>query len=306
MIFAPGYQRYLTGTIMNKTLPPWLKQTLPKPSAVLEMTDLMAGLRLNTVCQSASCPNLCQCFSRRTATFMILGGTCTRGCRFCAVNKGQPVPVDTEEPLHITAAVKKLGLEYAVITSVTRDDLPDGGAGHFSDTINAIHCEQPGVKVEILIPDFQGSAESLRIVLQSSPEVLGHNLETVPRLYPSVRPKAGYVRSLELLKMVKDIQPGTVTKSGIMLGLGEDTEEVINSMRDLKETGCDILTVGQYLSPSDKHHSVERYVPPEEFEYYSHAAEEMGFKGVVSGPWVRSSYHAAEVYHKVIGTLKVS
>jgi lipoic acid synthetase len=264
------------------------------------MNAWLADLRVNTVCQSASCPNLGQCFSRRTATFLILGNTCTRNCLFCAVKKGHPTAVDADEPQKISEAVKRLGLEYVVITSVTRDDLPDGGAKHFSDTLRAIHSDESKVKVEILIPDFQGSREALGIVLQALPEVIGHNIETVPRLYPAIRPKADYSQSLRLLKMAKDIQPDAVTKSGIMLGLGEKPDEVINVIRDLKEMSCDILTIGQYLSPSHEHASVKRYLPPEEFDYYARAAEQMGFKSVVSGPWVRSSYHAAGTYQQAI------
>ena len=283
---------------INGTLPAWLKQTLPKPSEVNEMNACLADLQVNTVCQSASCPNLGQCFSQRTATFLILGNTCTRNCLFCAVKKGHPTAVDVNEPQKISEAVRKLGLEYVVITSVTRDDLPDGGAKHFSDTLRAIHSDESKVKVEILIPDFQGSREALGIVLQALPDVVGHNIETVPRLYTTIRPKADYGQSLGLLKKAKDIQPDVVTKSGIMLGLGEKPEEVINVIRDLTEMGCDILTIGQYLSPSHEHASVKRYVPPEDFKHYAQAAEQMGFKAVVSGPWVRSSYHAARIYRE--------
>ncbi len=286
--------------IKNRTLPPWLRQTLSRPSEVSKMNTLLADLRLNTVCQNAACPNLGQCFSHRTATFLILGDTCTRHCRFCAIGKGHPAAIDADEPENIAEAVTRLGLEYAVITSVTRDDLPDGGAGHFNATIRALHSIEPRIKVEILIPDFQGSTEALDAVLQALPEVLGHNIETVPRLYPGIRPKADYDRSLGLLKKAKEIQPGVVTKSGIMLGLGEEPAEVMNVMRDLSETGCDILTIGQYLSPSPEHANIKRYVPPGEFDRYARTAGQMGFKAVVSGSWVRSSYHAAETYQAAI------
>jgi lipoic acid synthetase len=285
---------------MKKTLPPWLKQRLPKPSEVKEMGALLADLQLNTVCQSASCPNLGECFSRRTTTFLILGNVCTRNCLFCAVKKGRPQVVNAGESRKISEAIKRLGLKYVVITSVTRDDLPDGGAGHFSDLTQAIHINNPGVKIEILIPDFQNSPEALKTVLRASPDVIGHNIETVPGLYPSIRPRADYMNSLGLLKKIKALHPGFVTKSGIMLGLGESSEEVIGVMRDIVATGCDILTIGQYLSPSPEHASVKRYVPPEEFSDYSQTAGEMGFKAVVSGPWVRSSYRAAEAYLKAI------
>ena len=260
-----------------------------------EMNTLLADFQLNTVCQSAACPNLGQCFSDRTATFLILGNICTRHCRFCAVRKGHPAAVD-DEPQKISEAIKRLGLKYAVITSVTRDDLPDGGASHFGDVLEAIHSSNPGVKTEVLIPDFQNSPEALDTVLQASPDVTGHNLETVPRLYPSTRSKADYRNSLGLLKMIKNRQPDFLTKSGIMLGLGEKPEEILNVLKDLREIDCDILTIGQYLSPSPGHASVRRYVPPGEFSQYARIAERMGFKAVVSGPWVRSSYRAAEIY----------
>jgi lipoic acid synthetase len=263
---------------------------------VNEMNTLLASLRLNTVCQSAACPNLGQCFSNRTATFLILGNICTRHCRFCAVKKGHPGAVDADEPEKISEAIKRLGLKYVVITSVTRDDLPDGGASHYGDVLGTIHSSNPRVKTEVLIPDFQNSPEALDIVLRASPDVTGHNLETVPRLYPSIRPKSDYRDSLGLLKKIKDRQPDFLTKSGIMLGLGEKAEEVIKVLKDLREIDCDILTIGQYLSPSSGHASVRRYVPPEEFIQYVRVAERMGFKAVVSGPWVRSSYRAAETY----------
>lgn len=285
---------------MNKTLPPWLKQTLSRPSEVNGMNALLADLRLNTVCQSASCPNLSQCFSHRTATFLILGNTCTRNCRFCAIVKGHPVAVDAGEPRNISDAVEKLELDYVVITSVTRDDLPDDGAGHFSDTIRAIRYDHPRVKIEVLIPDFRGLFEALCTVLRASPDVLGHNLETVPRLYSAIKPGADYHRSLELLEKAKETRPDVLTKSGIMLGLGETVGEVVNVIRDLARTGCDILTIGQYMSPSLYHAHVERYVPPDEFNDYARIAEETGFKAVVAGPWVRSSYRAAEVYRQAI------
>lgn len=262
------------------------------------MNSLLADLRLNTVCQSASCPNLGECFSEHTATFLILGDVCTRNCNFCAVAKGQPSAIDPTEPGRIAEAVKKLGLEYVVITSVTRDDLSDGGARHFADTILAIHAERPAVNVEVLTPDFQGSYEALDMVMHAGAAVVGHNVETIPGLYPAVRPKADYQQSLDVLRKAKKIRPDVLTKSGMMLGLGEEPEEVVAVMSDLIETGCDILTLGQYLSPSSKNVPVKRYVPPAEFEEYARIAERIGFKAVVSGPWVRSSHHAARTYHE--------
>jgi lipoyl synthase len=285
---------------MTKALPVWLRQSLSKPSEVNMMNSLLDELELKTVCQSASCPNLGECFSQKTATFLILGNVCTRNCAFCAVEKGQPVIADSDEPQKIAEAVNRLGLKYVVITSVTRDDLPDGGAAHFADTIRAVHLLQNDVKVEVLIPDFQGSLESLATVVRASPAILGHNLETVPRLYRTVRPKAEYRRSLDILVQAKTIQPDILTKSGIMLGLGEKPEEVESVMNDLRETGCDILTIGQYLSPSSRHAPIERYITPVEFENYALFGENLGFKAVVSGPLVRSSHHAFSTYQKIM------
>jgi len=262
------------------------------------MNSLLANLELNTVCQSASCPNLGECFSDRTATFMIMGRICTRNCRFCAVEKGHTVTVTRDEPQKISEAVRWLGLDYVVVTSVTRDDLPDGGAAHFVKTLEKIYSDNFQVKVEVLTPDFQGSSEALDTLMQAAPDVVGHNIETVPRLYSSVRPGADYLRSLGVLNTVKCMRPDVLTKSGIMLGLGENSEEVIEVVRDLREVGCDILTIGQYLRPSLKHVRVERYVSPQEFESYALIAKEVGFKAVVSGPWVRSSYHAATMYRE--------
>ncbi|OGO20812.1 MAG: lipoyl synthase [Chloroflexi bacterium RBG_16_50_9] len=285
---------------MNRTLPVWLKQKLPRPSEVNKMNSLLTDLQLNTVCQSAACPNLGECFSNRTATFLILGDICTRNCLFCAVEKGHPSAVDSSEPQRISEAVKRLELAYVVITSVTRDDLPDGGAGHFANTLRAIYSHNSGVTTEVLIPDFQGSTAALSRVMQAHADVVSHNIETVPRLYPAIRPGADYGRSLILLKTAKAVQSDTLTKSGIMLGLGERYEEVINVMEDIRKTGCDILTVGQYLSPSSRNASLERYITPEEFEDYARTARQIGFKAVVSGPWVRSSYHAAGMYREAI------
>jgi lipoic acid synthetase len=260
------------------------------------METLLRSKELHTVCESALCPNLGQCFLRGTATFMILGGICTRHCTFCAVQKGTPFPPDPQEPEHVSEAAGTLGLTYVVVTSVTRDDLPDGGAWQFALTLAALHRENGGVEVEVLIPDFLGDREALTVVVEERPEVINHNVETVPRLYPAVRPQASYLRSLELLSVVKDLNPGTVTKSGLMLGLGETKDEVLGVMRDLREARCDLLTIGQYLRPSEKHHPVIHYVPPGEFDEYRRIGIDMGFAAVASGPLVRSSYRAADLY----------
>jgi len=229
-----------------KRLPRAFKQSLVRNSAQALVSRVLAENRLEAVCLQARCPNRNQCFASGTATFLIMGGNCTRGCRFCAVGKGGPMPLDPGEPQRLAEAVKKLGLKYAVITSVTRDDLDDGGAGHFADTVRLLYRELPGIKVEVLIPDFQGEMQALRTVVEAAPTVLGHNIETVPRLYAEVRPLASYRRSLNLLAGVKKLDAGMVTKSGIMLGLGETQEEVLEAMQDLRAAGCDLLTLGQY------------------------------------------------------------
>jgi len=246
----------------------------------------------HTVCESAACPNVGECWNRRTATFMILGNVCTRRCGFCAVQKGAPLPVDYDEPRRVADAVAALGLRYAVITSVNRDDRKDGGAELFALTIRAIRAKVPDCKVEVLIPDFQGSEAALALVMEAAPDVLNHNIETVPRLYRQVRLGARYQRSLDLLAAAKRMSPATPTKSGLMVGLGESTDEVVDVMRDLRRSQVDILTVGQYLRPSPRHLPVARFVSPEEFAAYRRLGLEMGFAHVESGPLVRSSYHA--------------
>jgi lipoic acid synthetase len=283
---------------MSGRLPPWFKQKLADPGAMSAMHDLLRGLDLHTICQSALCPNIGKCFTAGTATFLILGDVCTRRCTFCAVKKGQPGPVDKVEPEHLLEAVNHLGLSYVVITSVTRDDLPDGGAAHFARTVTLLRENVPGTMVEVLVPDFRGSEAAIGAVVDSGPQVTNHNVETVPRLYPEVRPGADYDRSLELLYTVKKMNPEIVTKSGLMLGLGESREEVIELMGDLREADCDLLTIGQYLQPSPHHHPVVRFVPPQEFAEYEDIGREMGFAGVASSPLVRSSYRAAELYDK--------
>ena len=274
--------------------PSWLRAPAPAGQNYRELKELIARLGLHTVCESAACPNVGECWNHRTATFMILGNVCTRRCGFCAVEKGPPLEVDFDEPRRVAEAVAVMGLRYAVVTSVNRDDRKDGGALLFALTIRAIRERIPGCKVEVLIPDFQGSAEALRIVMDERPEVLNHNTETVPRLYRQVRLGARYDRSLELLAAAKTMSPQAPTKSGLMLGLGETPAEVLAVMRDLRASHVDILTLGQYLSPSPKHLPVMRYVPPAEFDQYRDAGREMGFAHVEAGPLVRSSYHAAE------------
>jgi lipoic acid synthetase len=241
---------------------------------------------------------MCQCFAKKTATFMIMGDVCTRNCTFCAITKGKPSPLDNGEPERIATAVKRLGLEYVVITSVTRDDLDDGGASHFARTIETVRLVCPGTKVEVLIPDFQGLDAAIETVINAKPSVINHNIETVPRLYSQVRPLAGYRRSLDLLSSIKKIDPGMVTKSGLMLGLGEKREEVIEVMKELRKAGCNLITLGQYLAPSSQHHPVINYVTPKEFSGYIQPALEMGFSGIASAPLVRSSYKAAELYQQ--------
>jgi len=281
--------------VEHARLPEWLRRAAPDPSILARMKDLLDGLQLHTVCESADCPNQGECFAHGTATFMILGDVCTRNCTFCAVKTGRPLPVDASEPEHMVEATRRLGLRHVVITSVTRDDLDDGGAAQFARCVVALRRYDPSVTVEVLIPDFQGSFPPLKVVLDSSPTILNHNVETVPRLYPEVRPQANYERSVELLMKAKAEAPQVLTKSGLMIGLGETREEVIEVMRDLREADCDFLTIGQYLQPSPQHHPVVRFVTPAEFEEYKNVGEEMGFKYVASAPFVRSSFHAAEL-----------
>ena len=274
---------------------PWLIRRIPAGGGVERVQGLMDGLRLHTVCQSASCPNQGECFHSGTATFLILGGVCTRGCRFCAVPKGQTLPVDPEEPANLAAAVKKLGLKHAVVTSVTRDDLPDGGAHQFVECIRAIREASPGTTVEVLTPDFAGNMNALDSVLREDPEVFNHNVETVPRLYSTVRPQASYRQSLNVLRQAACAGIKRV-KSGLMLGLGETEEEIINVFRDLRNEGVNCLTVGQYLRPSREHLPVVDYIHPDQFDKLAEEAYRIGFVHVASGPLVRSSYHAGDVF----------
>ncbi len=259
---------------------------------------------MTTVCQEAKCPNQFECYGQGTATFMILGEKCSRNCRFCAVGHPPETLPDPEEPERVAKAVALLGLRYAVVTSVTRDDLPDGGAALFAKTIAAIRLHQPNTLVEVLIPDLQGNRRALNTILDAGPDVLNHNIETVARLYPQVRPQAGYARSLELLRRVKDSHPYIPTKSGIMLGLGETIAEIAETWRDLQAAACDILTMGQYLQPSAEHLPVQRFLPPEEFEGLAKKALALGFAGVAAGPFVRSSYQAESLYRKALRRIK--
>lgn len=277
--------------------PAWLRAPAPAGENYRELKSLIESLNLHTVCESAACPNVGECWNQRTATFMILGNVCTRRCGFCAVQKGAPLEVDYDEPRRVAEAVAAMGLRFAVITSVNRDDRRDGGAELFALTIRAIRDRLPGCGVEVLVPDFQGSHEAMGIVMDAAPDVLNHNTETVPRLYRQVRLGARYERSLDMLAHAKRVSPQTPVKSGLMLGLGETTDEVLQVMRDLRASGVDILTLGQYLRPSPKHLPIVRYLPPAEFDELRQAGEQMGFGHVEAGPLVRSSYHAAESVH---------
>ncbi len=280
-------------------LPSWFRQkTAPEDQ---ETAALLSELSLHTICESARCPNGGDCFARHTATFLVLGDTCTRRCTFCAVTKGKPAPVDEDEPRRLVQAAEALGLRYVVVTSVTRDDLPDGGAGHFASIVESLHAH--GIKVEVLVPDFAGSAKSLELVVKARPEVINHNVETVPRLYSEVRPQAGYERSVSLLHAVRELDAAIVTKSGLMVGLGETRDEVLTVMRDLREAECDLLTIGQYLQPAPGHHAVVRFVPPEEFDEFARAGLAMGFTAIAAAPLVRSSFRAAELYAQAKGSV---
>jgi lipoyl synthase len=274
--------------------PAWLRVRAPSGPNYRDLKGLVQDLRLHTVCESARCPNIGDCWERRTATFMILGDICTRACGFCAITTGRPLELDREEPARVAEAVAHLELRHAVITSVNRDELPDGGAEIFAATIRAIRERCPETSVEVLIPDFEGNWDALAAVLEAGPDILNHNMETIARLYRIVRPQAKYPRSLELLGRAKEMAPHALTKSGMMMGVGEETEEILQAMADLRAVGCDILTLGQYLRPSLQHIPIRRYVSPEEFQSLKEAGLRMGFRHVESGPLVRSSYHADE------------
>jgi len=274
--------------------PEWLKIRIKAGSNTGNISNILKKYGLNTVCEQADCPNICECFNRGTATFMILGKNCTRNCKFCKITKGETEELDPLEPKNIAKAIQEMELKHTVITSVTRDDLPDGGADHFANTILEIKKLCPNVTVEVLIPDLKGDYESLKKVVYAKPNVLNHNVETIPDLYSSVRPMAVYERSLELLKRVKEIDGSIFTKSGFMVGLGEKEDQVIELLKDLKKVNCDIITIGQYLQPSKEHYEVVEYVHPDKFKKYEKIAKDMGFIYVASGPFVRSSYHAED------------
>jgi len=282
--------------MVDRRKPEWLKSKQIPTEEERRVRHLMKNLHLNTVCREARCPNRTECFNRGTATFLIMGDTCTRRCRFCNVNKGIPQPLDPAEPGHVAEAVKTLGLKYVVITSVTRDDLPDGGAGHFARVIQAVRGMKSDVGIEVLIPDFKGDVSALEQVLEAGPDVLNHNVETVPRLYSQVRPGALFERSLDVLKRAKAHNPSIMTKSGLMAGLGETDDELYQVFAELRKAGCDLLTVGQYLAPTKEHYPVAEYIPPERFEAYRAKALEMGFSDAACGPLVRSSYKAGEMF----------
>ena len=283
----------------NGVKPIWLKKRLPTGSIHETVGTLISEAKIHTVCQKARCPNIWECYSRKTATFMIMGDRCTRNCRFCAVAQGPLHPLDTEEPIRVAEAVRHLNLDYVVITSVTRDDLSDGGAFLFVQTINEIRKRIPHARIELLIPDLQGNKDALSRIVEAHPDVLNHNIETVSRLYPIVRPEAGYKRSLDLLKQVVIFNSDIVIKSGLMLGLGENDEEIFNTLTDLLYSGCRLLTLGQYLRPTKAHLPVKRFVAPQEFDNWREIALEMGFIEAACGPFVRSSYHAKKLYQSV-------
>jgi lipoic acid synthetase len=284
------------GLTMPSHFPPWMHRKLPTGGKMAATKEILTQYGLHTICQSAICPNQGECLASGTATFLILGDHCTRNCAFCAVSKGVPSTPDPDEPEKIAQAVAALKLRHAVITSVTRDDLPDGGAGHFAATLHALRQSMPATTIEVLTPDFRGQEQAIDTVIAAMPNVYNHNIETVERLYDTVRPGAKYSRSLRLLEHVKEKAPGIYTKSGLMLGLGENANEVVTVLRDLRDVGCDIITIGQYLQPSPLHLPVQCFIPPEEFAAYKEAAVRLGFTHVESGPFVRSSYHAHELW----------
>ena len=285
------------------SLPSWLIKKVPKSQNIKEIRGILGKDSIHTVCESAMCPNIGECYSQKTVTFMILGNVCTRTCKFCAVEKHistspltlHPLPIDPNEPKNVAEAAKKLGLKYVVITSVTRDDLPDNGADQFAKTIKAVKTKIPDVKVEVLIPDLQGKPGLIKVIAEAKPNIINHNLETVPRIYTYIRPQADYKRSLFVLKTAKSADVPLYTKSGIMVGLGEIKEEVVRLMEDLRRIDCDILTIGQYLRPSKEQVEVSEYIHPDIFEEYSEIGQKLGFKKVFSGPFVRSSYKASEI-----------
>jgi lipoyl synthase len=277
---------------MPRRHPDWIKVKAPGSPNYLRLKRILREKNLHTVCEEARCPNIGECWGNKTATFLILGDTCTRGCRFCAIDKGKPAILDPEEPRNVALVVKDLGLDHIVVTSVNRDDLPDGGSGHFAKTVFWIKAVNPQIRVELLIPDFDGNLQALKTVVESGIEILNHNIETVPRLYGKVRPGHTYECSLNILSEAKKFRADVLTKSGLMLGVGETYNEVIATLQELRENKVDIVTLGQYLQPSNRQLKVDRYVTPDEFKEFKMAGEKFGFRHVESGPLVRSSYHA--------------
>ena len=299
-LWAPMARERLTSE-QRPRKPAWLKVPFPGEPRYLRLKAMLRASALHTVCEEARCPNIGECFQAGTATFMILGDVCSRACRFCAVRSGQPAGLDSEEPLRVAKVVRDLDLRHAVITSVTRDDLPDGGAAVFADVVHHIRRLSPTTSVEVLVPDFQGSQQALATLIAARPDILNHNLETVRRLYPRVRPNAMYERSLELLARAKALEPAIPTKSGLMVGLGETREELLQAMADLLAVGCAILTIGQYLQPTPKQLPVARYYRPQEFRELAEEGERLGFRHVEAGPLVRSSYHAERQIQNISG-----
>ncbi|NOR79682.1 MAG: lipoyl synthase [Methyloprofundus sp.] len=290
-------------TVLRK--PEWIRIKLTANEDITHIKKTLRKNNLHSVCEEAACPNLNECFSLGTATFMIMGDLCTRRCPFCDVAHGKPLPLDVAEPVNLAKTIKELALKYVVITSVDRDDLRDGGAGHYAACIKEIRQQSPATKIEVLVPDFRGRVDVALGLLQATPvDVFNHNLETVPRLYKQARPGANYQQSLDLLKAYHGVLPEIPTKSGLMLGIGETQEEVLSVLRDLREHHCSILTLGQYLQPSADHLAVQRYIPPEEFAEYADLAKQMGFKQVASAPMVRSSYHADEQARELLAKVK--
>lgn len=285
---------------MTQRLPEWLTIRLPRPDTIKEVEEMMRTKNLHTVCESARCPNLPECWSKKTATFMILGNTCTRSCGFCAINTGRGEELDLFEPANVAKVTEDLGLKHVVVTSVARDDLPDEGAEQFARTIRALRHRNPLTIIEILTPDFKAKPDLMKIVCDAKPDIYNHNIETIERLHTVVRPQAKYARTLRVLEMVKEIDPSIYTKSGLMLGLGETREEVLETLRDLRKVGVDAVTIGQYLRPTMKHLPVHSFIHPDEFAEYEKIGEEMGFAFVASGPFIRSSYNAIEFSKKIM------
>lgn len=284
---SSGYQRK----------PPWLLKKIERTDETRQVKHLLRDLGLNTVCEEASCPNLSECFGRGTATFMIGGDRCTRRCHYCDVTTGRPQPLDPTEPRRVAEATRRLNLRYVVVTAVARDDVKDGGAAHFAATIRQIRAAMPQTQIEVLIPDFKGQRDALQTVLDAAPDVLNHNIETVRRIFDDVRPQGDYDRTLELLQRSRQIAPLVPTKSGFMVGLGETTTEVFETMRDLRAAGVDLVTIGQYLQPSKQHVAVAEYITPETYAEYRRYGKELGFRATFAGPFVRSSFHAGELLH---------